>query len=86
MIDRAELKKQLEDEFQGFIREQSDLKKLKYKIQCCGPVIKDWETLIKHSYGIHQILAKWHLEDTLRIKARAEISLEIFTEKYEKFN
>lgn len=38
MIDRDELKKELEEQLQGFIPEQYDLDKLRYKIMCSAPL------------------------------------------------
>jgi hypothetical protein len=86
MIDRAELRKELEEKFLGFIPDKSDLEKLEDKIELSEPVIKDLKIYVNHAYGVHQAMLEWLLEEKERTLARAEISLEILTKKYEKFN
>jgi hypothetical protein len=86
MIDRDELQKELEERFLGFIPEKSDLEDLEKKIEYSEPVIRDLKISVSHAYGVHQVLLEWLLEEKEKTKTRAEISLEILTEKYEKFN
>jgi hypothetical protein len=86
MIDRAELRTELEEQFLGFIPDKSDLEKLEKKIELSKPVIQDLKIEVSHAYGIHQVLLEWHLENYELLRTKAEISLEILEEKYQKFN
>ncbi len=86
MIDREQIRKELEERFLGFIPEKSDLEMLEEKIEFSEPVIRDLKISVSHAYGVHQVLLEWLLEEKERTLARAEISLEILTAKYQKFN
>lgn len=86
MIEHEQLREELKEQFLGFIPEKSDFDKLEEKIKLSKPVIKNLKIEVNHAYGIHQILLEWHLENYELLRAKAEISLEILQEKYEKYN
>ena len=83
LIDRAEVKKELEKQFLGFIAELENIQKLDNKIECKKPMIKDLKAMIKHSVGIHKILLKWHIGNVENTMIQAEILQEILTKKFQ---
>lgn len=86
MIDREEIRTELEERFLAFFPEKKDIEWLEDKIETSIKVIKDLDIMISHAYGLHQVLLEWNREHYKEIKVRAEISLEILTKKYDKFN
>lgn len=83
MIDRNKVKKELEEQYLGFIPETDDIEKLDYKLKYSKPVINTIKNMLKTAEGVHKTLLEWHLESVEDTLARAKILREILWEKYQ---